>query len=970
MQLRTLLSAVCLSLSIGLIQGQESRTYDGSENNPNHLEWGAVHSQMPRWSPANYADGISTIGGNDRPNPRAVSNAVFAQDDLFDDPRNMSDYCWIWGQFIDHDITLVPDAQDFLYIQVPQGDAFFDPWNTGAALIPMRRSAGMPGSGTDIDNPLQHINEISSFLDASAVYGSSEEQANWLRTHSDGKMKTSAGNLLPYNTVTGEFDAIVDANAPHMEDATGQLEKLFVAGDVRVNENTVLTSVHTLMVREHNRLCDEIKLENPVWGDELVYQKARRIVGGLIAAVTYEEWLPAMGVHLEDYYGYNENINPGVFNEFSAAAFRMGHTLLSGTIQRMDMEGDTMAVGNLALKDAFFQPSVLAEGGGLDPIFKGMATQVQQEMDGKVIDDVRNFLFGPAGAGGLDLAAINIARGRERGLSDFNTIRTSLGLEAYTDFEDLTNDDELASILANDLGYEIDNLDAWVGMLTENHMPDALFGETVMEIMKVQFANIRDGDSFYFENDDALTSEEKATIKATRLHDIVMRNTNIPVIQENVFFAMPHEMLCTAEVAEVNLGGLLQTDNGVAIPDVEVAITIEENEGFEEILMSTDAGFVLDSAATCSAYTITPSKNTNHKNGVTTADLVAIRRHILNLEPFTTPYQMIAADANGSNGVATSDMVEIRRLILNINQEFPNNTSWKFVDAAYEFPTALNPWQEDFPQSIATASLQEELATANFVAVKIGDVNNTVNPNAFDGGDSEERTDGEPFVFVLEDEQLNVGKEHTITFNAKDIARLEGFQLTLNYNTEHLEFANINSGVLPDFGAQNYHVMPEAGAITLSWNSDTEFNAQADLFQVTFRAKQSSKAMSEVLTINSRYTQAEAYVRGEDKEIKDIAVLFNSENGAILVHNKFDLYQNMPNPVADKTAFDFYLPKAGVATIRLTDAVGKTLKVLENDYAQGMNTISISRSEIGAQGIIFYSIESEFGLVTKQMIVL
>ena len=105
MQLRTLLSAVCLYLSIGLVQGQESRTYDGSENNPNHIDWGAVHSQMPRWSPVTYADGISAIGGNDRPNPRVVSNAVFTQEDLFDDPRNMSDYCWVWGQFIDHDIT-------------------------------------------------------------------------------------------------------------------------------------------------------------------------------------------------------------------------------------------------------------------------------------------------------------------------------------------------------------------------------------------------------------------------------------------------------------------------------------------------------------------------------------------------------------------------------------------------------------------------------------------------------------------------------------------------------------------------------------------------------------------------------------------------------------------------------------------------------------------------------------------------
>ena len=348
---------------------------------------------------------------------------------------------------------------------------------------------------------------------------------------------------------------------------------------------------------------------------------------------------------------------------------------------------------------------------------------------------------------------------------------------------------------------------------------------------------------------------------------------------------------------------------------------------------------------------------------------MAIRRHILGLEQFTTPYQMLAADANGSNSVATSDMVEIRRLILNINQEFPNNTSWKFIDSAYEFPTALNPWEEDFPQTITTTSLQGELTDVNFVAVKIGDVNNTVNPDAF-ADDADERTSGEPFVFTLDDEQLNVGKQHTVTFNAKDIAGIEGFQFTLNYNTEYLEFVKMESGVLPDFGTQNYFVMQDAGAVTVSWNSDVPFNVEADLFQVTFQAKQSTKLMSEVLTINSRYTQAEAYKRGEEKEIKDIAVLFNGANGAVLVHNKFELYQNMPNPVADKTTFDFYLPKAGAATITLTDATGKTLKILENNFDEGMNTISISRSEIGAQGVVFYTIESEFGLVMKQMIVL
>ncbi|MEO1713006.1 MAG: peroxidase family protein, partial [Bacteroidota bacterium] len=562
-------------LSVGLSAwSQEYRTIDGTNNNQQNPTWGAADTEMPRLVPPAYGDGISALGGIGWPNPRVVSNTLFSQANPLIDPMNLSDYCWAFGQFIDHDITFVLDQTNgWLFIQVPAGDPDFDPWGIGQALIPMRRSAATPGTGLDANNPRQHNNVITAFIDGSAVYGSDQVSADWLRSFTEGKMKVSDGNLLPYNTTTGEFDGPIDPDAPHMENPVGAEDRLFVAGDARANENLLLLTFHTLFVREHNRLCDSLVLVHPDWDDEQLYQHARKLVGGKIAAIVYEEWLPTMGVDIPEYASYDPAVDPRITNVFSAAAFRLGHTLLNENILRIDAEGEVVPGGNLDLKDAFFLPSQIQET-GLDPLCKGMGIQVQQSMDGKVVNAIRNFLFGPPGAGGLDLASINMARGRERGIPDFNTIRMALGLGAYTDFFDLTNDVVLAGDM-EDLYGSIDNCDAWTGFLIEERMPNALFGPTLMKVMEQQFADLRDGDRFYYENDSDLSPEEIATIKGTRMVDIVLNNTDLDIMQENIFIAMPHEMLCTAPNALETVSGTVALENGLNLEGIEVNVEVD-----------------------------------------------------------------------------------------------------------------------------------------------------------------------------------------------------------------------------------------------------------------------------------------------------------------------------------------------------------------------------------------------------------
>jgi len=469
----------------------------------------------------------------------------------------MSEFVWVFGQFLDHDISLVKrDPTQYEGVRVPNNDAYFTP----GSFLHFFRSLYEGGSGTPDSGPRQFVNEVSAFIDASQVYGSEPERAAWLRTYSNGKLKTSAGGLLPWNTMDHEFNGVVSAEAPSMDDDSGQAYRLMVAGDVRANENPLLIALHVIFVREHNRICDELAQLYPHWDDELLYQSARKWVGAQLQAIVYYEWLPALGIELPLYDTYDPTVDPGILNEFAASAFRMGHTLIADDILRLNAEGDTLSQGNLALKDAFFNAAMIPLSGGVEPFLKGLSTRRQQLLDTRLVDGVRNFLFGAPGAGGLDLATMNIMRGRDRGLPDFNTLRADYGLSKYADLEGINGDPALTDALRFLYG-NVDNIDPWVGMLAEPHLPGMMFGELLYTILYRQFLSLRDGDRYYFMNDGSFSPEEKTLIASTRLKDIIERNTSIKGLQDGVFFIPEQE--------ETNPGPPLARDHldAVAYPN-------------------------------------------------------------------------------------------------------------------------------------------------------------------------------------------------------------------------------------------------------------------------------------------------------------------------------------------------------------------------------------------------------------------
>ena len=510
----------------------EFRSFNGTGNNVNNFELGSAGSAILNLAPLDYGDGFSTPSGQNRLNPRIISNRLAQQTEDIPSDRGLTNLIWAFGQFLDHDLDLIPESSEEVIIPVPEGDPFLnlvlDPEATGEVGIPLGDSAFIEGTGTDANNPRQLPNNITAWIDGSNIYGSDDERAEFLRTFQDGKLKVSEGNLLPFNDPNHSIE--------NDDPRGGDPSSLFVAGDVRSNENSVLVSMHTMFVREHNRIAGDLASAHPDWTDEQLFQRAREINIAQYQSIIYNEYLPALlGVEaLPEYTGYDSSTNVGISRTFASAAFRLGHTQLSSAIPRLDVNGETIEQGDLTLAEVFFRSTDVVQETGIAPIFRGIASSLSQNIDLKIIDDVRNLLFGGGDqVSGRDLFAINLQRARLHGLADYNTIRESFGLQKVSSFADITSDQELQAKLEEIYEGDVNNIDAFVGLLAEDHVDGAAVGETLQAVLVDQFVRLRDGDRFYYENN--FSQQEIKQIEDVTFSDLIRRNTDTTIIQDNAF---------------------------------------------------------------------------------------------------------------------------------------------------------------------------------------------------------------------------------------------------------------------------------------------------------------------------------------------------------------------------------------------------------------------------------------------------
>ena len=493
------------------------RTIDGKQNNVQNPQWGAADTEYIRISNDAYGADNSP-SGDDRPNPRLISNLVFEQNEVKYNSRGASDYLWQWGQFLDHDLDHGPLTEtEVIQINVPTCDTYFDPSCNAEATMSIHRTHYHHG----VNGVREQINEITSYIDASNVYGSNDVRAAALRTFSAGRLKTGDNDLLPKN-VEG------------LPNAGGTDSSFFLAGDVRSNEQVGLMSIHTLFVREHNYWADRISQQYNLNNDEKIYQLARVIVAAEMQAITYREFLPLLLGRdaIQVYGGYKHNVNAGVSNEFATAAYRVGHTMLNDVIMTPGI-----TPGYMELKDAFFNIGLI-ESHDIDPFLLGLSKQKAQEIDCGIVHSVRNFLFGEPGNGGHDLVSLNIMRGRDHGLPTYNDVRSSYGLSRVASFGDFSgNEAGIVDALKSAYDNDISKMDPWVGMLAERHVSGSMVGRTLQKVLSDQFERVRDGDRFWYEN--YLSSDLRRLVNDQTLSRIIKRNTNISSndIQDNVFVA-------------------------------------------------------------------------------------------------------------------------------------------------------------------------------------------------------------------------------------------------------------------------------------------------------------------------------------------------------------------------------------------------------------------------------------------------
>ncbi|XP_067224184.1 peroxidasin homolog isoform X4 [Chanodichthys erythropterus] len=551
---------------------QKYRTHDGTCNNLQHPMWGASLTAFERLLKSVYDNGFNLPRGTTErwhngfplPLPRLVSTTLIGSETITPDDR-YTHMLMQWGQFLDHDLdsTVVSLSQSRfsdgqLCTSVCTNDPpcfpiMFPPNDprqrrNGARCMFFVRSSPVCGSGMtsllmNSVYPREQMNQLTSYIDASNVYGSSHHEAEEIRDLAShrgmlrqGIVQRTGKPLLPFAT---------GPPTECMRDENESPIPCFLAGDHRANEQLGLTAMHTVWFREHNRIASELLRLNPHWDGDTIYHEARKIVGAQMQHITYSHWLPKIlgeaGMRLMgDYNGYNPNINAGILNAFATAAFRFGHTLINPILYRLDETFQPIQQGHILLHKAFFSPFRIVNEGGIDPLLRGLfGVAGKMRVSTQLLNtELTERLFSMAHAVALDLAAMNIQRGRDHGIPPYNDYRVFCNLTSAQNFDDLKNEIQNPTVrekLQRLYGTPL-NIDLFPALMAEELVPGSRLGPTLMCLLATQFKRLRDGDRFWYENPGSFSPAQLTQLKQASLARVLCDNSdNITRIQSDVF---------------------------------------------------------------------------------------------------------------------------------------------------------------------------------------------------------------------------------------------------------------------------------------------------------------------------------------------------------------------------------------------------------------------------------------------------
>ena len=405
------------------------------------------------------------------------------------------------------------------------------------------------------------------------------------------------------------------------------------------------------------------------------------------------------------------------------------------------------------------------------------------------------------------------------------------------------------------------------------------------------------------------------------------------------------------------ISGSINMEDGEGVRDAEVSLV---GSPLNPVMTAESGSYQFPSMPLGGSYEVLPYKNDNPLDGVTTYDIVLIQRHILGTQFFQSPYQWIAADIDNNGVVDVRDVSALRRLILGTHDDFQNNTSWRFVDAEYPF-SGFNPLDENFNESYMIPDFNANMTGLDFIAVKIGDINNTVNPSG--ASQSDERSQSHPLVFEIEDNNFQSGEILEVNFSSKDFQDIDAFQFTLLFEESQLDLIEVRSEVLKFENSNIGTQAMDQGVLTVSWNDLMPISADEDevLFTLVFETS-SIGSIASAIQISSLVTEARAYERGQ---AKNIGLEFSN---LLSDANNFELYQNRPNPFTDETIIGFRLAEDSEVTLTIFDVTGKVVRTIDGKFNRGYNELRLNDLGDWTGQVYYYRLDTEGFSATKKMI--
>ncbi|NNE14011.1 MAG: T9SS type A sorting domain-containing protein [Saprospiraceae bacterium] len=418
--------------------------------------------------------------------------------------------------------------------------------------------------------------------------------------------------------------------------------------------------------------------------------------------------------------------------------------------------------------------------------------------------------------------------------------------------------------------------------------------------------------------------------------------------------------LCT-DVGNIStIGGNINTEMSEPLENVMVELHNMSSEETTMEMTTQNGGYAFENISSSYEYEVQPHFDYDYLNGVSTLDLIMIQRHVLGLKPIESPYGLIAADVNNSGSVSAIDLIQLRKLILGVYSDLPENESWVFVPQKHKFVDTAAPW--DYPRTMHLENMNASEMDASFVAVKVGDINNSVDLSST----KKSRKSKHKSVFLsTPNVNYSAGELVAVPLNIDKAVVASGMQFTLNFDDSKLLFEGIDNGAL-EVNQENFSLVNSVGgALTFSFSSMEGFELKADqtLFTIYFEAKKRVK-LSEVVSVSSNLTSAEIYSLNNDINNLELVV----RNQSLNVNSEMEVFQNEPNPFEAFTRIAFSIPERGMVTITILDANGRLLVTKQKQFEAGVNEFVIDSNELDANGVLLYRVASGSSSITKKMI--